>query len=67
MEAGKRVVVVTHKTSGRILLMNLLPKFVGGYREIKMGNASISKVNYVNGEYDVEFENHQGHLRWLSE
>ena len=67
VEAGKRVVVVTHKTSGRILLMNLLPKFVGGYREIKMGNASISKVNYVNGEYDVEFENHQGHLRWLSE
>lgn len=65
LEKGKNIVVVTHKTSGRILLMNLAPRFIGGYREIKMGNSSISKVNYNNGIFDIEFENHEGHLRWL--
>ena len=66
LKAGKRAIVVTHKTAGRILLMNMLPRFIGGYREIKMGNASIAKVNYSDEAFDVEFENHEGHLRWMS-
>ena len=50
------IVVVTHKTTGRIMINHILKecnKGMSHYREIPMDNASVTKVVFDDGCFNV--------------
>jgi probable phosphoglycerate mutase len=56
------IVIVTHKTTGRLMLCELSNESYLHFRKRKLDNASISKVLINGDEFNVELENHIGHL-----
>ena len=56
---GKNVLVVTHKTSGRILLRAAGHNPAGHFRDIPLQNASISYVTFRPGKAKVVLDNKQ--------
>lgn len=54
-----QVVVVTHKTTGRILLNNVIEGKGTSFREKQMANASIAKITVKLGIAEVEYENNR--------
>lgn len=52
-----QIVIVTHKTIGRILLNNVIEEKTTSFRERQMENASIAKISIKLGIAEVEYEN----------
>lgn len=54
---GEKVLVVTHKTAGRLLYQLITPDTVESFREIPMANASIGFVSFVDGQKKIVLDN----------
>ena len=56
---ANQLVVVTHKTAGRILLNNVIEGMGSSFRRKTMDNATVAKVNVKLGIAEVEYENNK--------
>lgn len=54
-----QIVVVTHKTTGRILLNNVIEGKNTSFRRKQMDNASVAKITVKSGIAEIEYENNQ--------
>ena len=54
-----QVVIVTHKTTGRILLNNVIEGKESSFRGRQMDNASVAKISVKLGIVEVEYENNR--------
>lgn len=57
VRSGKKVLVITHKTIGRILYQQINTGGIAGFREIPMNNASIGYVSLQDEKMKVILDN----------
>lgn len=57
-----KIAIITHKTTGRLMISHLQNNKFEKFREINLENGSISKLLFDNDNISVEYENYTGHL-----
>ena len=61
-----QIVIVTHKTAGRILLNNIIEGKNTSFHEKEFDNASITKIIIESGEARIDYENDTSFLPFSS-
>lgn len=57
-----RIAIITHKTTGRLMISYVQKDKYERFREISLENGSITKVLFDNDKINLEYENYTGHL-----
>ena len=58
-QEAENIVIVTHKTTGRLLLSYFTRSFYSKYREIDFDNGSLSKFTIKEGEIKTVYLNNK--------
>lgn len=57
-----KIAIITHKTTGRLMISYIQKDKFEKFREISLENGSITKVLFDNDKINLEYENYTGHL-----